>query len=102
MNCIFNKKGRGILKAKDYFEKYKETITTEKGLQDLLTEMSTEVADIGKQRNIKTDAGLTSILREMNQKWNSLARMFEKEFNMSILKMDGFKSLWEMCLKIKL
>lgn len=102
INKLLNIKGEKNLKAKDYFEKYKETIMTGEGVHELLTEMSTEVTDIAKQRNIKTDAGLLSILREMNQKWNALERMFEKEFNTPILKVNGFKALWEMHLGIKL
>ncbi len=32
---------------------------------------------------------------ELNQKWNTLMKLFEKEFGFPLLKENGFISFWE-------
>ena len=83
------------MKASDYFEKYKERITTQDGVSDLFIEMSKEVGEIAKERKALTDSASRAIVQEINQKWNALCRMFEKEYGRPVLKRNGFLDFWK-------
>lgn len=90
------------MKAKDYFNRDIEKIKTaiekqdQKMLDDIATEIyrdfNKEVHEITKTRNVKFYRGFVSIIKELNAKWNSLARMIEKEVEIPILQIDGFKN----------
>lgn len=82
------------MKAVDYFIKYKEIILTPDGLTELILEMSNEIKEIAIKRS-SNDSVVISILKEMNQKWNSLGVLFEKEYRKPILVRNGFMNYWK-------
>jgi hypothetical protein len=79
------------MKAQDYFEKYKESVYNEalEGKADAVTEMfhafMREINDLIKTRHIKTDKAAISVIKEVNQKWNKLANLFEAEYGQCVL-----------------
>jgi hypothetical protein len=91
------------MKAKEYFEKYRELIadpfyvddeTGNSGITLLFIDMSSEFRTICHMRNVKTDSGAVSILKELNQKWNAINALFKKEYGYEPLAEDGFKKGW--------
>jgi len=78
------------MKAIDYFNKYKLSITDNKKLTELLIDMNHEVQEIAKKRNTNSDSSTISIIKEMNQKWNKLCAIYEKEYGEPILKRNGY------------
>lgn len=74
------------MKAIDYFHKYEAKIILAADEHevnlialDIWKDMSTEVLEIGKARNAKANGTLIAIMKEQNQKWNALSRMFIHE-----------------------
>lgn len=90
------------LKAKDYFEKYEQSIIDPQSTDEaragaasnLLLEMCTESQTVLKKRNAQTGTALMAIIKEFNQKWNAICRMFESKYGESPLIRDGFKNFW--------
>ena len=87
------------MKAKEYFEKYHEAIWAEaqaNGAPEdgptamMYADFAMEIKDIIKQRNIQFDRAIPGIVRELNQKWNAVANMFEKKYGASPIARDGF------------
>lgn len=79
------------MKAQEYFNKYfaelPKTIEEAKAnAQNMLVDFSGEVELLLKQRNIKTDDGAVGVIRELNEKWNSVANKVEKKYGKKILK----------------
>lgn len=72
------------MKARDYFEKYDTLIMEEQKngeigtTKKLLLEMSDEVTAVCKQRKAVKDEAVIAVLKEINQKWNAICRMYEK------------------------
>lgn len=94
------------MKAKDYFEKYREPLhqtankeARGKIITDIFIEMSAEGSQLGKTRNIQREEALTAIIEEMNGKWNALVRLVEKEFGAGVLVRDVFRKVWAEQLK---
>lgn len=93
------------MKAKEYFDAYgekiyKELITNEyTSLDDLRILMLDDLSVLLEKRNAKTNDAIRAIVNELNQKWNSLATMFEKKYLRTVLKRDGFK---EYCISVNL
>ena len=83
------------MKAIEYYEKYRTTIDTKKGIKELMIEMNNEAKELIKKRNAVTDNAGRSIIKELNQKWNALARIFEKAMGEPILVEDGFLASWK-------
>jgi len=83
------------MKAIDYFNKYRLTIVDNKELTKLVQEMSEEVKELAKKRNTNSDSSVVSIIKEINQKWNKLCGLYEKEYGKSILIRNGFLIYWE-------
>ena len=94
------------MKAKDYFEKYKEPLhqaadkeARGKIVIEIFIEMSAEGSQLGKTRNIQREEALMAIIEEMNGKWNALVRLVEKEFGAGVLVRDVFRKVWTEQLK---
>lgn len=87
------------MKAVDYFKKFKNEVLTDDGLKKLLLEMSEEVTTIAYNRKAVCDDAIEAIISEMNQRWNALCRLFEKEYKQPILKRNGFLEFWKTRLK---
>jgi hypothetical protein len=87
------------MKASDYFEKYKTSINTKEGAAELFIEISKEVEEIAQKRHATSDDAARAIVKELNQKWNALARLFEKNLGQSYIIRDGFINLWRLQIK---
>ena len=88
------------MKARDYFEKYDTLIMEEQKngeigtTKKLLLEMSDEVTVVCKQRKAVKDEAVIAVLKEINQKWNAICRMYEKKYGVSPLNYDAFRCYW--------
>ena len=88
------------MKAKDYFAKYEQALASDNSdecstaIAEMLNEMNSEVQNLLKVRNVKTDAGTFPIFKEMNQKWNAIVRLFEKKYGATPIVKDGFQLYW--------
>lgn len=91
------------MKAKEYFAKYDSLImgsvendeVLTKNISALMIELSAEVNVLAEQRKARTNSAIAGILRELNEKWNSICSSFEKKYDgFSPIKFDGFKNYW--------
>ncbi len=84
------------MKARDYYDKYSSDllydskINSHVAIFDLFMEISDEVVDICKQRNVSSNDAVASVIKEINDKWNAICRLFVKFHGFSPLKEDGF------------
>lgn len=74
------------MKAKEYYEKYKTGLVSADDKTYLpaacgiITELLGETKTVMAARHVKYDKGLIPILREQNDKYKAIVRMFEKEY----------------------
>lgn len=84
------------MKAVEYVEKYGDDLTCsdeEKrnaAMNNLLNDMMHELTEIMVIRNILTDKGAVSVIKELNQKWNAINRRLK----IPVLSEDGYKKIW--------
>lgn len=82
-------------KAKEYYDLYKNRMinpeTVNQAISGLITDLNNEVEELKQIRHVKYDHGFLPILKEMNQKWNAIVRLFEKEFGKSPIIRDGYR-----------
>jgi hypothetical protein len=76
------------VKAKDYAKRYIDN-PTDKELVEIGRDFILEIKSITKLRNVKTNAGLKSIVIELDKKWKA----FAKEVGGGIINPDGFIEL---------
>lgn len=87
-------------KAKDYYELFKFDLMSEDdekanhALSEFIKALNDDVQELQKLRHVQFDRGIIPIMKEMNQKWNAVVRLFEKEYGRSPIKPDGFKIFW--------
>ena len=90
------------MKAKEYYEKYKDAaiyfkVGPESKLIDLARSMLNDLIDesvnMCKSRNISKATGIASVVKEFNQKWNAINRIFVEKHNFTPFKDDAFKTL---------
>lgn len=90
------------MKAKEYFEKYDALIVEDvknnstKNTTKLVIELSTEVETLYKARKGNSNSALAGCIREVNDKWNAIARMFSKKYGGEIFVKDGIINFWTM------
>lgn len=83
-------------KAKLYYNEYKDLITSTdddvsiKAISDLYNCLLDETKELITKRKAKTNSVTVAIIKEENDKWNAICRMFEKDFGMSPIAKDGF------------
>lgn len=94
------------MKAKEYYSKYGEKIYKEailfeesggeevrsegpSALSGMFCDFVKESRDIIMMRHSKKDEAAVAVLTEQNQKWNSICRLFKKEYGRDILKEDA-------------
>ena len=83
------------MKAKEYFAKYGESVYREaldgkfEIGQALFIELASEFKAISEQRNVKSNRAAVAVIKELNEKWNSLAAMFEKKYSVEVLKRNA-------------
>lgn len=88
------------MKATEYYEKYKNKLTSRKeevaieAIKELLANFNQEAKELISKRHIRTAPALISVLKELNGKWNALARCFEKDYGGAPIKRDGFWIFW--------
>jgi len=61
-------------KAKEYAEQYRLAKDKQVELTEIFIEFVVEIEELSKARNIQTDEALSSIIKELSQKWRSFAR----------------------------
>ena len=79
------------MKAQEYFDKYFADLKYADvkfidNANAMLQEMASEYSAIRLQRNVKTLNGAVGIVRELNEKWNSVEAKIEKKFGKRLLK----------------
>lgn len=78
------------MKAQEYFEKYFKDLEPilpniiEAG-QKMLNDFNDEIGYLMEQRNCKTDSVALAIVKELNQKWNSVVEKVHKHFGFECL-----------------
>ena len=89
------------MKAKEYFDKYeakaregidkKDQSVIDDVSMSLFLDFHSEIEEIQKKRGVKIVKGTVTAILELNDKWNALARLFEKKLGgNSVIKKDGF------------
>ena len=87
------------MKAKDYFNKYKNGLASENKdtyvltFREMYQEMYNECVDTMLTRQIKKNDAVVSVFKEMNEKYNALCRLLAKEYGNSPIKENGFAYL---------
>jgi hypothetical protein len=78
------------MKANEYIDTYMTGITTDeqakKGATEMFRAFAGEFQTICEQRKVKTVMGQEGVVRELNEKWNSIANKVEKMYHQPILK----------------
>ena len=79
------------MKAQEYVDKYfaelPETATErEEAAKEMFREISREINTLREKRNVRTDSGAVGIVREINEKWNSISSKIEKKYGVQIIK----------------
>lgn len=96
------------MKATEYFAKYDDILTKEmgdksigesSGLTQLAQEFMAEAGELAETRHIRKASSLGSLLKEQNDKWNKLVRLFTLQHGFSPIKTDGFLRLTDNLLK---
>lgn len=88
------------MKAKEYYIPIKDAIDSGKVediktvVSDMILNMNDEVEELCKKRHVQFDNGVYSIIKEMNDKWNAVARLVEKDYRQSPILRDGYKKFW--------
>lgn len=88
------------MKAKDYVEKYCDKIAAgdNSAMRELFLDLSQDVISLCKSRNVRFAKGQISVIKEVNEKWNAIARKMKKEKGKDVLREDGFILLWRQRL----
>lgn len=85
------------MKAKEYFEKYFENVKSFDEIAEsgkaMLRDMMGEYQEIKKVRKPKTLDGIVGIVRELNDKWNSVAGKVEQKLSVPVIKRNV---IWNM------
>ena len=86
------------MKAKEYFDKYFGNVKSEQEMienaKSMYVDFSKEFEEIKEKRKIKTLGGLVGIIRELNDKWNSIATKVEEKFSAQFLKRNAIWNNW--------
>lgn len=88
------------MKAKEYYILVKEAIDGQKAdelktvASEIILNMNDEVEELCKKRHVQFDRGIFPIIKEMNDKWNVIVRLVEKDYGQSPLLRDGYKKFW--------
>ena len=90
------------MKAQEYYDKYfanaQSTDEIKEGAAKMLRDMVNEYSEIAEMRKAKTLDGDVGIVRELNDKWNSVETKVENKFQVRILKRNV---IWNILLADK-
>ena len=98
------------MRAKEYFEKYDKSIIEEAiqpevkkngPIAQLYIEMFSEMKTIIEIRHIQNDNSLMALIREQNDKWNAIERLFIKKYKLSPITHNGFLTACVEDLKMR-
>lgn len=86
------------MKAKQYASEYIAKLNHSKTEEEinhitmgLLVQLMKEGEDLKQKRHVRFDKGFIPICKELNQKWNVIADLVEKEMGMEVLKSNGYR-----------
>jgi len=95
------------MKSKEYFEKYfplvqsaKDSVQTGKAVYDMSMEMASEVSTIASARHAISGKAVMAIIKEQNQKWNSVANLFAQSSAGAVVRRNGFQELMHTILSV--
>lgn len=79
------------MKAQEYFEKYFKNLEITlpnivESSKQMFNDFNDEIGYLMKQRNCKTHSVAIAIIKELNQKWNSVVEKVHKHFGFECLK----------------
>ena len=92
------------MRATEYFEKYDQPLMEvfriggEKAADvvgDFACEFLREMGDICEMRHVTLMSGLNGVVKDQNNKWNKVVRLFTAKYGCSPIKQDGFKELFK-------
>lgn len=87
------------MKAKEYFNKYKNGLASEDKdtyvltFREMYQEMFKECVDTMESRQVKQNNAVVSVFKEMNDRYNAICRLLAKEYGNSPIKENGFAVL---------
>lgn len=87
------------MKAIEYYDKYKDALLTSNpdefinSANELMSELWDEMQNLIDKRNVKKNDSLIAIVKEINQKYNSIISRFDKDGKKSPLKRNAFNHL---------
>lgn len=86
------------MKAREYYETYRDGLISGEQtyhqmdtVRALFLDMSLEAQELMKARQVKTADGVSSVIKEQNQKWNAIVRLLEKKDGITYYKRNGFQ-----------
>lgn len=86
------------MKAKQYASEYVAKLNAAKTEEEinrvtveLLVQLMKEGEDLKQKRHVRFDKGFIPICKELNQKWNVIADLVEKEMGMTILAPNAYR-----------
>lgn len=86
------------MKAKQYASEYIAKLNHSKTEEEinhvtveLLVQLLKEGEDLKQKRHVKFDKGFIPICKELNQKWNVIADIVEKEMGMTVLVHNAYR-----------
>lgn len=88
------------MKAKEYYTSVKEAIeigtaTALKNAADnMFLGMNREVQELQEKRHIQFDRGIFPVIKEMNDEWNAVVDLIEKDYGWSPIIRDAYKKFW--------
>ena len=92
------------MRATEYFEKYDQPLMEvfriggDKAADvagDFAGEFLREMGDICAMRHVTRMSGLNGVVKDQNNKWNKVVRLFTAKYGFSPIKQDGFKELFK-------
>lgn len=86
------------MKAKEYFEKYKDTIHTDGPIAELtplFEEFHAETVTLLKSRHCASVSSIQAVLKEMHIKYTKTAELLNNYFGVEYVKVTGFLSLFK-------
>lgn len=92
------------MRATEYFEKYDQPLMycfrngSENAADvagDFAGEFLREMGDICAMRHVTRMSGVNGVVKDQNNKWNKVVRLFTAKYGFSPIKQDGFKELFK-------
>ena len=92
------------MRATEYFEKYDQPLMEvfriggEKAADvgwAFASEFLRETGDICEMRHVTLMSGLKGVVKDQNNKWNKVVRLFTAKYGCSPIRQDGFEELFK-------